>query len=98
MKTEKELSEENRPPYLKWLWKNKKTEITLTLVGIIACIFGTPVMIDSYLDGAAIIPVIGGFIAIYGFTIGMMLQPMLIYKKLRKLNYWSPNSPWSRGI
>ena len=98
MDNEKELSEKNRPSYIKWAWSDKKHRLTLLggLVGIVACGFATPALIDGYKGGAALVAIICGFIAIYGFTIGMFAQPYSIYRKLRRLNYWSKNSPWKK--
>ena len=90
---EKQLSEANRPPYYKWAFKNKKVELFLTLVGIAGCIFATPAILQPEVP---FMVKVGALIAIYGFTIGMALQPYTIYRDLKKMNYWSPNSPYQK--
>jgi len=92
---EAQLSKANQPKYFKWLWKNKKKEIALTLVGLTGCIAVTPVLFNPDND-VAVLAIIGAMVAIYGFTIGMALQPYMIYRDLIKLNYWSPNSPYQK--
>lgn len=94
-KTEEQLSKESQPKYFTWLWKNKKTEILLTCIGVVACIYATPVIVDPMND-VPVLVMIGAFIAVYGFTIGMALQPYTIYKKLVKMDYWSRNSPYKK--
>ena len=93
MKTEEELSKESQPQYFTWLWRNKKTEILLTFVGIVSCILTTPIILDPMNENPIIVMILA-FIAIYGFTVGMALQPYTIYKKLVNINYWSRDSPY----
>jgi hypothetical protein len=93
--TEKELSKRNQPNYFKWLWQEKKSKIALTIVGIIASIYVTPIVIAPENENPIAI-IILALIAVYGFTIGITLQPYSIYRNLVKVNYWSPNSPWKR--
>lgn len=88
---ERALSKANQPKYIKWLWKNKKTELFLTLAGVAACIFATPEIVNPEND-VPVAAMIASFVAVYGFTIGMALQPYTIYRRLIRMNYWSPNT------
>ena len=83
----------NKPSYLKFLLSKHKSSAILAIVGIVACIFVTPVLIEAA-SYSPLIVIIGGFIAIYGFTIGMILNPLTIYIRLKKTNYWGPDSPY----
>jgi hypothetical protein len=46
-------------------------------------------VIQEYNEGwIPIWPVLGVFIAAYGFLIGIILQPYGIYRKLKRMNWW----------
>lgn len=79
-----------KPNYFKWLWATQKKTVLLTVAGIIACIFATPVILDPE-NANPIAVIIGALVAVYGFTVGMALQPYMIYRKLDKTNYWTEN-------
>ena len=85
----------NVPSYFKFLMSKHKSSAILSIIGIIACIYVTPILLEASYYTPLII-VILGFIAIYGFTIGMILNPWTIYRKLKKTNYWGPNSPYNK--
>jgi len=63
--------------------------ILLTIVGIIQSCYITPVIIEEYNYGMPLLPAIMGIIASYGFTVGITLQPFLIYKRLVRLDWWN---------
>jgi len=94
-KLETELSKANQPKYLKFLWETQKPQFFLTFVGLAGCIGVAPVLFNPDND-IPILAAIGAGVAIVGFTVCMVLQPYFIYKNLIKLNYWSPNSAWSK--
>lgn len=73
--------------YFKWVIKDKKHnyKLILALIGIVISIIVTPILITSYNEGAALSMVILAFIAIYGFTVGMLLEPYTIYKRLKRI-------------
>jgi len=89
-KQEEEIrsSKANQPKYFKWLWANHKSTVILALAGIAGCIFATPVILDPANDNPIAI-IILALVAVYGFTVGMALQPYTIYRNLVKMNYWS---------
>jgi hypothetical protein len=73
--------------YFKWLLtehKQGKFKLLLFIYGIYQCINLTDDLYYEYLDGMPLLPLIVGYIALYGFTIGMALQPYFIYKDLKK--------------
>lgn len=94
--SDRETSEKNRPPYFSWLIKKQKSTALLAIIGIIACFFATPEIFSAENDVPVVIMIMA-IVAVYGFTIGMILQPFLIYKNLREMNYWSDKTPWSKN-
>ncbi len=73
--------------YFKWLLtehKYGKIKLLLFIFGIYQCINLTDDFYYEYLDGMPLLPLIAGYIALYGFTIGIALQPYFIYKDLKK--------------
>ena len=48
-----------------------------------------PVLLEYNEGWIPIWPVIGTFIAVYGFLIGIILQPYGIYKKLKRMDWWN---------
>jgi hypothetical protein len=79
--------------YIKWVFtdhyfKRKRNIFKLvgTLYGIIQAIYATPIIWDEWYYGhIPLWPLIGSFIAIYGFLIGITLQPVSIYLRLKRL-------------
>jgi hypothetical protein len=60
------------------------------LYGIFQAIYVPPIVLEEYYGGwIPIWPVIGMFIAVYGFLIGITLQPYGIYRKLKRMNWWN---------
>lgn len=76
-----------RPSYLKFLWSGKKVQLFASLLGLAGSIGLSPSIIKAASDNPVII-IILALIALYGFTVGMILQPLLLYRKLVKTNYW----------
>ena len=79
--------------YLKWFFtehiKNGRGKLKLvgTIYGVVQAVYATPIIWDEWYYGhMPIWPLIGGYIAIYGFLIGIIYQPINIYKKLKKSN------------
>ena len=73
--------------YFKWLFiehKAGKFKFLLLLFGIIQCVLLTDDFYLEYMDGMPLLPLIFGYIALYGFTIGIALQPYSIYKNLKR--------------
>jgi hypothetical protein len=86
------MENKKNPTYLKWLFTEHKTgklKVLLTIVGIIQSIYITPLLIEEYNYGMPLYPAIMGFVASYGFTIGITLQPYSIYKRLVELDWWN---------
>ena len=53
---------------------------------IIQAIYATPILWDEWYYGhIPLWPLIGSYIAIYGFLIGMIYHPISIYKRLKRL-------------
>lgn len=72
--------------YINWLFrihKYGKFKFLLFIFGIIHCVLLTEDFYLSYLDGMPLLPLILGYIALYGFTIGIALQPYFIYKEIK---------------
>ena len=74
--------------YLKWLLgehKYGKLKFVLFLFGIVICFLLTE---EFYIEYAyydmPLLALIGGYIALYGFTIGIALQPYSIYQTIKK--------------
>lgn len=60
-----------------------------TIYGIFQAIYVPPLVLEEYYTGwMPIWPVIGTFIAVFGFLIGITLQPYGIYRKLKRMNWW----------
>lgn len=70
--------------YFKWVIKQKthNFKLILCLLGIIASCFATPTLLNS---DAPLAIIIMSFVAIYGFTVGIFLEPYLIYRKLKRM-------------
>lgn len=91
MEKEKEqLSKENQPNYFSWVWEKHTIHTILGILGMLASIYFTYVVIDrNPLD------TIGGSIVmlsiLYAFTIGIIYLPWSIYKRLVNLNFWADN-------
>ena len=91
-----------RPPYLKWVFtdhyfNNKQGVLKFfgTLMGIGMCIYMPGPVLEEYNGGwIPIWPVIGSFIATYGFLIGIILQPYSIYRRLTRLKWWERSQNW----
>jgi hypothetical protein len=72
--------------YFRWLFtehKYGKFKFLLLLFGVTQCVLLTDDFYLEYMDGMPLLPLIFGYIALYGFTIGIALQPYLIYKNLK---------------
>jgi uncharacterized membrane protein (DUF485 family) len=85
----------NIPTYFQWFFKEHiKTKqgmlkIPATLFGIFMAFYVPGPVLEEYWGGwIPIWPVIGIFIAVYGFLIGIILQPIGIYRKLKRMNWW----------
>ena len=69
--------------YFKWLFeehKYGKIKFFLFLIGVTQCFFLTDnFYYEYYYYDMPLYPLIMGYIAMYGFTIGIALQPYLIY-------------------
>lgn len=74
--------------YLEWLLldhKFGKIKFAMFLIGLAQCIFFTVPLFEEYLySDMPLVVLILGYIALYGFTIGIALQPYTIYKRLNK--------------
>ena len=79
--------------YIKWVFtdhyfNNKQGVIKFmgTLLGIFLAIAVPGPVLEEYWGGwIPIWPVIGAFISTYGFLIGIILQPVNIYQRLKRL-------------
>jgi len=91
-----ELSEKNRPTYFNWLKNHPRhlRKLLLTFIGIATSISLTHVVFDPANDVPIIIAIIS-MISIFGFTIGITIQPYTIYMKLKKMNFWK-NDKYSK--
>ena len=82
--------------YVHWLFtdhyfNNKQGVLKFfgTLMGIAMGIYMPGPVIEEWNTGfVPIWPVIGIFIATYGFLIGMLFQPYSIYLRLKKMKWW----------
>jgi len=63
------------------IWKD---QIIVTYFGVYQSVSLTDDFYYEYLDGMPLLPLIVGYIALYGFTIGIALQPYLLYKELNR--------------
>lgn len=73
--------------YFKWLFtehKYGKFKFLLFLFGITQCVLLTDDFYFEYMDGMPLLPLIFGYIALYGFTIAIALQPYFIYRGLKR--------------
>jgi len=71
--------------YLEWLITEHKfgnIKLALFLIGVVQCIYFTKPLYEEYLYGMPLSILILGYIAMYGFTIGIALQPYTIYRRL----------------
>ena len=90
------MKHKTTPTYFQWLFedhyfKDKRGMLKFvgTLYGIVQAIYATPLVYDEWYYGyMPIWPLIGAYIAIYGFLIGITLQPYGIYKRLKRMNWW----------
>ena len=79
--------------YIKWVFtdhyfNNKQGILKFlgTIMGIGMCIYMPGPVLEEYWGGwIPIWPVIGAFVATYGFLIGIILQPVNIYLRLKRL-------------
>ena len=79
--------------YLKWVFtdhyfNNGRGLLKLigTIYGIIQAVYATPIVYDEWYYGyMPILPLIAAYIAIYGFLIGIIYQPVSIYLTLKRL-------------
>lgn len=73
--------------YLEWLLldhKFGKLKFMLFLLGIAQCALLTDKLYLEYLYGMPLAVLILSYIALYGFTIAIALQPYTIYRRLNK--------------
>tara|TARA_B100001564_G_C20255091_1_gene496676 strand:+ start:84 stop:383 length:300 start_codon:yes stop_codon:yes gene_type:complete len=57
--------------------------------GIFQIIYATPLIMEEYYGGwIPLFPVILANLTMWGFLIGIILQPYGIYKKLKRMNWW----------
>ena len=77
--------------YIKWLFTDHyfnnfqgKLKFIATLFGFFMAFYVPGPVLEEYNSGwIPIWPVIGCFIAVYGFLIGLLIQPYGIYKRLK---------------
>ena len=90
------MKHKSTPTYIQWVFTDhyfKSKQGVLKFLGTLmfisfAIIMPGPVL-EEYNGGwIPIWPVVGSFIAVYGGLIGILLQPYLIYKRLKRLNWW----------
>tara|TARA_B100001769_G_C21495493_1_gene287023 strand:+ start:58 stop:357 length:300 start_codon:yes stop_codon:yes gene_type:complete len=63
-----------------------------TLWGIIQIIYATPLIMEEYYGGwIPLFPVIVVHLTMWGFLIGITLQPYSIYRKLKRMDWWNRN-------
>ena len=90
------MKKENTPSYFQWVFgdhyfKNGRgiLKVIGTLFGIFMAFYVPGPVIKEYVEGwIPIWPVIGTFIAVYGFLGGIILQPYWIYRRLKRMNWW----------
>ena len=59
------------------------------IYGIFQIIYATPLIMEEYYGGwIPLFPVILVNLTMWGFLIGIILQPYGIYKKLKRMNWW----------
>ena len=92
------MKEDKTPKnYISWVFtdhyfKNKQGILKFigTIFGFVMAVYVPGPVIQEYMEGwIPIWPVIGTFIATYGFLIGIILQPYSIYKRLKRMNWWN---------
>ena len=90
------MKHKTTPTYFQWVFgdhyfKSKQgiLKIIGTLFGFFMAFYVPGPVIQEYSEGwIPIWPVLGTFIAVYGFLIGIILQPYSIYKRLKRMNWW----------
>ncbi len=59
------------------------------LYGILQVIYVPPIVLEEYYTGwIPLFPVILMYLTIWGFLIGITLQPYGIYRRLKRMNWW----------
>ena len=59
------------------------------LYGIFQVIYVPPIVLEEYYGGwIPLFPVILMYITVWGFLLGITLQPYNIYRKLKRMNWW----------
>jgi len=89
------MNKNNTPTYLQWFFgehiKNGrgKLKFIATLYGIFQVIYLPQFVLAEYYGGwIPLFPVILIYLTIWGFLIGITLQPYGIYRKLKRMKYW----------
>lgn len=90
------MKNKKEPSYFEWVFTDHYFKSKQGILKFIGTIFGFvmafympgPVLEEWNSGWVPIWPVIGIFIATYGFLIGIILQPFLIYKRLKRLKWW----------
>ena len=85
------------PTYFQWVFTDHYFKSKQGVLKLIATIFSFimafympgPILEEYWSGWMPIWPVIGAFIAVYGSLIGILLQPYLIYRRLKRLNWWN---------
>lgn len=93
------MEKNNTPSYLQWVFgdhyfKNGRgiLKIIGTLFGVFMAFYVPGPVLQEYNEGwIPIWPVIGTFIAVYGFLFGIILQPYSIYRKLKHMKWFEKN-------
>ena len=90
------MEKKKNPTYFQWFFKEHiKTKqgamkIPATIFGVIMAFYVPGPVLEEYWGGwIPIWPVIGMFIAVYGFLIGIILQPIGIYRRLIRLDWFN---------
>ena len=92
------MRKDNTPKnYLHWVFtdhyfKNGKgvCKFIGMLYGIFQVIYVPPLILEEYYEGwIPLLPVVLTYIVIWGFLIGITLQPYGIYKRLKLLGWWN---------
>ena len=90
------MKHKSTPPYFTWLFTDHYFNNKQGILKFIATLFGFfmafyvpgPVMEEYWGGWIPLFPVILCFFAVYGFLIGIILQPYNIYRKLKRMNWW----------
>lgn len=93
------MKNENTPSYLKWVFtdhyfKNGRGigKFIGMLYGIFQVFYVPPMVLEEYYGGwIPLFPVILMYLTIWGFLIGITLQPYGIYRKLVRMNWFEKN-------